>query len=130
MADDDLAEAFLMQDERELHYPGMLLPFQIIDETSNDSMCSIKSRGPMKRESVGDYLQMAASLDKFFRQADELDPMAGRSDEPANVSISKASKERTPEKQTVPTRSRVSSEDLLKTKKDKQKKKRDPKAVY
>ena len=125
MADDDLAEAFLMQDERELHYPGMLLPFQIIDETSNDSMCSIKSRGPMKRESVGDYLQMAASLDKFFRQADELDPMAGRSDEPANVSISKASKDRTPEKQTVPTRSRVSSEDLLKTKKDKQKKKRD-----
>jgi hypothetical protein len=104
----------------------MFLPFQVIDETSNDSICSIKSR-PVKRESVGDYLQLAASLDKFFRQPDEFDPTAGRSAEEQAVlgGGGKVAKGKSPEKLTVPTRSRVSSEELLRTKKEKQKKKKD-----
>jgi hypothetical protein len=127
MADDELAEAFLYRDERELLFPGMLLPFQCIDETSNDSLCSTR---PLKRESVGDYLQLAASVDKFFRQPDDFDLTGARAEEQASASgnsgSSKVSKEKTTEKQTtVPTRSRISSEELLKTKKDKQKKKKD-----
>lgn len=131
------------KDERELLFPGMMsLPFQLIDETSNDSTTSSIVR-PWKRESVGDVLQLAASLDKFFRQPDELDPAAGRSDESqpssttssginttASSSSSRASKDKSADNNnkqqptTVPpTRSRVSSDELLllnKTRKDKQ----------
>jgi len=104
---DDLAEAYLMQDERELHFPH-LLPFLPSEENSNDSFSSGSVNSRVKSESSMEMSKLAASLDSLLQSPDELPS--------APLSPSTAAK-------VPPTRSRVSSDQLLSPKKMKKKKK-------
>lgn len=107
---DDLAEAYLMQDERELHFPH-LAPFLPSEENSNDSFssCSVNSR--VRSESSVEMLQLAASLDSMLQNPGDLPSTPLSPTTPAKV---------------PPTRSRVSSDQLLSPKKAKKKKKVSP----
>ena len=122
LTDEELAEALLFQDERDLPYPSYT-PFLGQDETSNDSMSSTNTKH-FKRESVADYVQIADSLDSYLRNT------AGLTETDLVAPAAKAAKDRSSaaavgDKVTVPTRSRVSSEELLKNLKDKPKKKKE-----
>jgi len=101
---DDLAEAYLMQDERELHN---LLPFNPSEDNSNDSFSSGSVQSRVRSENSSDMVKLASSLDMMLQNPEELlsTPV---SPVPAKV---------------PPTRSRVSSEQLLSPKKPKKKKK-------
>lgn len=62
---DDLAEAYLLQDESELHFPN-LFPFSNIEENSNDSHSSGSSKSKLKVESYSELSYLAANLDSFL----------------------------------------------------------------
>jgi len=115
LTDEELAEALLIQDERDLHQSGYA-SFLSHDEASNDSMssCSVKQ---LKRESQVDYVHVAMSMDRYLRNTECLTEV----DLAAEFSNFKVYKD----KVTVPTRSRISSEELLKNMKDKPKKKKE-----
>ena len=115
LTDEELAEALLIQDERDFHYPSFV-PFLNHDETSNDSLASTKH---FKRENIADFVQIASSMDRYLRNTETLTEV----DLAAAATPSKSTKDK--DKVTVPTRSRISSEELLKTMKDKPKKKKD-----
>jgi len=104
---DDLAEAYLMQDERELHFPH-LLPFLPSEENSNDSFSSGSVNSRVKSESSLEMSKLAASLDSLLQSPEELPCTPMSPSTPAKV---------------PPTRSRVSSDQLLSPKKAKKKKK-------
>jgi len=104
---DDLAEAYLMQDERELHFPH-LLPFLPSEENSNDSFSSGSVNSRVKSESSIEMSKLAANLDSLLQSPDELPSTPLSPSTPAKV---------------PPTRSRVSSDQLLSPKKAKKKKK-------
>jgi len=104
---DDLAEAYIMQDERELHFPH-LAPFLPSEENSNDSFSSGSVNSRVRSESSVEMLQLAASLDSLMQNPGELPCTPMSPSTPAKV---------------PPTRSRVSSEQLLSPKKAKKKKK-------
>jgi len=104
---DDLAEAYLMQDERELHFPH-LLPFLPSEENSNDSFSSGSVNSRVKSESSIEMSKLAANLDSLLQSPDELPSAPLSPSTPAKV---------------PPTRSRVSSDQLLSPKKAKKKKK-------
>jgi len=104
---DDLAEAYLMQDERELHFPH-LLPFVPSEENSNDSFSSGSVNSRFKSESSIEMSKLAANLDTFLQSPEELPCTPLSPSSPAKV---------------PPTRSRVSSDQLLSPKKTKKKKK-------
>ena len=96
---DDLEEAYLFQDERDL----ISLPSYLArDENSNDSFSSNKT------ESQTEMTALAKSLDTILQDPGDLSANNGHDPEPAKV---------------PPTRSRVSSEQLLSPKKIKKKKK-------
>jgi len=104
---DDLAEAYLMQDERELHFPNFL-PMLQSEENSNDSFSSGSVNSRVKSESSIEMSKLAASLDTLMQNPEEL---------PCNI-LSPSTPAKVP-----PTRSRVSSDQLLSPKKAKKKKK-------
>ena len=106
---EDLEEYHIMQDERELNYSS-LPSFLPREETSNDSFSSstLVSRSAVKTESVSEMNSLAKSLDSMMQDPGEL----GK----PNPDTAKAAK-------LPPTRSRVSSEQLLSPKKTKKKKK-------
>jgi len=104
---DDLAEAYLMQDERELHFPH-LFPFLPSEENSNDSFSSGSVNSRVKSESSIEMSKLAASLDSLLQSPEELPCTPMSPSTPAKV---------------PPTRSRVSSDQLLSPKKAKKKKK-------
>jgi len=118
LTDEELAEALLFQDERDIPYPSYA-PFLSQDETSNDSMSSSTNTRHCKRESVGDYLQIASSMDRYLRNTEGLTET-----DLAAAAANKPGKDRSIGDK-VPTRSRVSSEELLKNLKDKPKRKKD-----
>lgn len=122
MTDEELAEALLIQDERDLHYPSYV-PFLSLDETSNDSLSSTATR-PVKRENIADFIQIASSMDRYLRNTECL---TGQ-DLAADCSTVRPGRDKAAaavDKVTVPTRSRISSEELLKNLKDKPKKKKE-----
>ena len=93
----------LLQDDSNYPFPNGF------DETSNDSVCSTMARS-LKQESAEDYLTVATSIDDFIRSATGIkvpDPAKAGTDEPLP---------------NVPTRSRISSDQLLKNMKPKKKK--------
>ena len=108
---EDLEEFHIMQDERELSYPP-LPSYLSREENSNDSFSSSTataiSRGAGRSESQADLVSLAKSLDSLLQDPGEL----GKHDPEA----AKAAK-------LPPTRSRVSSDQLLSPKKAKKKKK-------
>jgi len=103
---DDLAEAYIMRDEAELHFPNLSY---VGTEDSNDSYSSesIKSRSAAANravESATELSTLVSSIDRFMQEGAE----AVEQEEPAKI---------------PPTRSRVSSDQLLSPKKVKKKKK-------
>ena len=106
---DDLEEAYLFQDERDLGLSSLSsLPAHLArDENSNDSFSSSSTgaRASVKSESQSEIVSLARSLDTVLQDPGDL---AAPDAEPAKV---------------PPTRSRISSEQLLSPKKVKKKKK-------
>ena len=106
---DDLEEAYLFQDERDLGLSSLSsLPAHLArDENSNDSFSSSSTgaRASVKSESQSEIVSLAKSLDTLLQDPGDL---AAPDAEPAKV---------------PPTRSRISSEQLLSPKKVKKKKK-------
>merc|ERR1712012_812531 len=103
---EDLAEAYIMRDEAELHFPNLSYAG---NEDSNDSYSSesVKSRSAAANrvgESTSELSLLVSSIDRFMQDgAEVVEP-----EEPAKI---------------PPTRSRVSSDQLLSPKKMKKKKK-------
>ena len=106
---EDLEDFHIMQDEKELNYSS-LPSFLPREETSNDSFCSSSaaSRGTVRTESLSELISLSKSLDSMLQDPEELAK--------PNPEASKAAK-------LPPTRSRVSSDQLLSPKKTKKKKK-------
>ena len=104
---DDLAEAYLMQDERELHFPH-LLPFLPSEDNSNDSFSSGSVNSRVRSENSVEMSKLAESLDSLMQNPGDLPCTPLSPSTPAKV---------------PPTRSRVSSDQLLSPKKSKKKKK-------
>jgi len=124
LTDEELAEALLIQDERDLHFASFSFLSQ--DETSNDSMSSANTKH-LKRENLHDYLQIQTSMERFLRTTqDSADVESGTTSSPtSSLTACGASAKDKSDKVTVPTRSRISSAELLKNMKDKGKKKRE-----
>ena len=108
---EDLEEFHIMQDERELSYPS-LPSYLSREENSNDSFSSstatASSRGAARSESQAELVSLAKCLDSLLQDPGEL---------------SKHSPEAAKAAKLPPTRSRVSSDQLLSPKKAKKKKK-------
>eukprot|EP00092_Neocalanus_flemingeri_P026768 GFUD01029020.1.p1 GENE.GFUD01029020.1~~GFUD01029020.1.p1 ORF type:complete len:1351 (-),score=455.67 GFUD01029020.1:27-4079(-) len=105
---DDLAEAYLMQDERELLGFPHLATFLQSEENSNDSFSSGSVNYRVRSESSAEMLKLAACLDSLMQNPGDLPGTPLSPTTPAKV---------------PPTRSRVSSDQLLSPKKTKKKKK-------
>lgn len=109
---DELAEAYIMRDEAELHFPN--LTFLPPAEDSNDSYSSesIKSRNqvPSNRilETGSEMSNLAASIDKIMM---------------GDLAVTRGPDDPTLAAKIPPTRSRVSSDQLLSPKKMKKKRK-------
>jgi len=114
LTDEELAEALLIQDERDVHQ-NSYASFLNLDDASNDSSSSAKN---FRRENHTDLAQIATSMDRYLRNTECLTEV----DLAAECSPVKSSAK---DKVTVPTRSRISSEELLKNLKDKPKKKKE-----
>ena len=108
---EDLEEFHIMQDERELSYPPMP-SYLSREENSNDSFSSstatASSRGAARSESQAELVRIAKSLDSMLQDPGELAKHNPEADKAAKL---------------PPTRSRVSSDQLLSPKKAKKKKK-------
>ena len=107
---EDLAEAYIMRDEAELHFPG--LPAFLGAEDSNDSYSSesMRCRGLVQGrtvESMAEMTVLASTIDRMMMG----DLAAAAHEERAGAA------------KIPPTRSRVSSDQLLSPKKTKKKKK-------
>ena len=106
---DDLEEAYLFQDERDLGLSTLssLPSYLNRDENSNDSFSSSNTSAALKLESQSELTRLARTLDTLLQDPGDL----------------AAPVECEPTKQMPPTRSRISSEQLLSPKKVKKKKK-------
>jgi len=109
-----LEEAFLYQDEKELNLHN-LPSFLPRDENSNDSLSSGSVNSRAKSESSAELVQLACKLDSVLQHPGDLAQPAAQEDA-ANPVPAKV----------PPTRSRISSEQLLSPKKTKKKKKMEP----
>ena len=105
---DDLEEAYLFQDEKDLGLSTLssLPPYLNRDENSNDSFSSSNASSAIKSESQSELSTLARTLDTLLQDPGDL--AAPVEAEPAKM---------------PPTRSRISSEQLLSPKKVKKKKK-------
>jgi len=127
--EDELADYLLLEDMSETGVTG-LYPFVAHDESSNDSTFSSVSqagKSKSKSESIGEYMALAASLDRVLRQPDpELLTDKNELSEKPSCSKDVDKGKNKGENAVTATRSRISSEQLLspKNKKDKTKKKK------
>merc|ERR1719186_481928 len=127
--EDELAD-FLLMEEMSEGVQGRY-PFVAHDESSNDSTFSSVSqagKSKIKSESIGEYMALAASLDRVLRQPDP-ELLTEKNETPEKPSCSKDVVDKGKiknENAATATRSRISSEQLLspKNKKDKTKKKK------
>ena len=74
MGDEDELADFLLMEEMSEAVPGHF-PFVAHDESSNDSTFSSVSqagKSKLKSESIGEYMALAASLDRVLRQVNLL----------------------------------------------------------
>lgn len=127
--EDELADYLLMEEMSEGGQGG-IYPFVAHDESSNDSTFSSVSqagKSKSKSESIGEYMALAASLDRVLRQPDPelLTDKLELSEKPSCSKDVEKGKNKG-ETAVTATRSRISSEQLLspKNKKDKTKKKK------
>jgi hypothetical protein len=112
---DDLAEAYIMRDEAELHFPNLASFLGAEDSNDSYSSESMKSRSVQGRtiESSAEMTSLAATIDKIMTGDLAASTNGGDDGEDDSGLAAKI----------PPTRSRVSSDQLLSPKKIKKKKK-------